>query len=81
MTAKTCGNCKHAVIPPPRMSKHKAPRLLEEYPGSCAYPAVKLPMVSSASDYRPAIWAKSDARWLREALQQADLNDPPEVTR
>lgn len=27
------------------------------------------------------IMSPADARWLREALQQADLNDPPEVTR
>jgi len=23
----------------------------------------------------------ADARWLRDALEQADLSDPPEVTR
>lgn len=59
--AKTCGNCRHADIAPPRMSKHRVPRVLQERYGKCVYPTVKLPMVSNFGDYRSVIWAQSDA--------------------
>jgi len=42
--AKTCGNCKHGDIPPPKMSKHKVPRVLELLSGQCVYPAPLQPM-------------------------------------
>ena len=61
MSAKTCGNCKHADIPPPKMSKHKLPRVLKQHYGKCVYPVVKLPMVATADDYRTAIWGAYDA--------------------
>lgn len=59
-TTKTCGNCKHADIPPPRMSKHKVPRVLMNYPGRCRCQSV-LPMVSKGETYRVAAWADMDA--------------------
>ena len=61
MSAKTCGNCKHGDIPPPKMSKHKVPRVLENYPGRCGLPLPPLPMVSAGESYRVGIWAKYDA--------------------
>ena len=60
MSAKTCGNCKHlGCLPPPRMSKHNPPRVLEVYggPGKCLYPVTTVPMVES----RRSAWISDDA--------------------
>lgn len=61
MSAKTYGNCKHAVIPPPRMSKHRVPRFMRQYPGKCAYPEPVQPMVALYAPTRTAVWAGYDA--------------------
>jgi hypothetical protein len=63
MSAKTCGNCKHGDIPPPKMSKHKVPRVLEVFdgPGKCLYSVVPVPMVERNTGYRISAWANNDA--------------------
>lgn len=63
-TTKTCGNCKHlGCLPPPRMSKHSPPRVLEVYdgPGKCLYPAAPVPMVEHNTGYRMSAWTSRDA--------------------
>ena len=57
----TCGGCKHSKIPPPKMSRHKPPRVLQEYPGECVYPAAPVPMVAVHPDYRRSVRADLDA--------------------
>jgi hypothetical protein len=61
VSAKTCGNCKHADIQPPRMSKHKTPQVLERFAGACAYLKPVLPMVSRGEGFRTAVWTTRDA--------------------
>lgn len=62
---KTCGNCTYLVdLPPPRMSKHKTPRVLEIYngPARCDAPQPIFPMVQADhSVSRRSAWADTDA--------------------
>lgn len=62
--AKTCGNCKHADIPAPRMSKHRTPRIVERFFGRCEFPEPMQPMClvfPSVANSRKSIWASADA--------------------
>jgi len=43
LPSKTCGGCVHSLIPEPRMSNHKQPRILQDYPGECRF-VLKMPM-------------------------------------
>lgn len=58
---QTCGGCKHSKIPAPKTSRHKPPRVLQEYPGECVYPAAPVPMVTANKEYRRSVWADRDA--------------------
>lgn len=62
---QTCGGCKHSKIPPPKMSKHKVPRVLNLYPGDCVYPAHPRPMVAfgrpDGPNMRASVWPDKDA--------------------
>lgn len=57
---KTCGDCKHSNIPAPKMSRHKVPKVIEQYPGYCVCPTAPVPMVESGG-YRRSVWAYFNA--------------------